>query len=306
MRASLAVSGSSVVLCVLLAACALKVVDLDPLEESGMSSVTPFGDVAVVEELYGVPDRWDDAGSYQRGLRQAMRTAQLFRRVSRPESLDFTPDLIVRGQVEGRFEYSGGLNFVTWFPGPFILMHNWRGNRYEYVTQAEIELIDARTETPVQHYQVQSRHRLIHRSGSPFPIFGAALIFPGIIRGSTNIGPRPLYRQEMYEQAYADLWHKVIEAIRAERTPYYAARHQERVDRCGDELNIRPVVGTLWSDFISCQTSGFYAREERDTPEGVKTIYTDGDAMLEIHVIDGRIVRWIVLERPTRRGPAPS
>lgn len=297
--------GSLALACALLAGCALKVIDLDPLGEIDPAGKVPFADIAMVEEIHGEPGRWDDAGPYQRGFRHAMRNAKLFHRVVAPDSLDFTPDLVVRGEVAGEFAYSGGLNFMTWFPGPFLLMHNWRGNRYEYATNAEIDLVDARTGEPIQHYRVEARHRLIHQSSSPFPIFGAALVFPGIIRGAQNARPRLLYRQELYDQAYADLWQKVIEEIRAERAPHYAARRKEKMDRCGADFNARPAVGHRWSDFVSCQDLGYYARGEHGTPDGVETLYSDGDALLEIFVIDGRIVRWQAVEPAERKG-APA
>jgi hypothetical protein len=283
----------------------MKVVQVDPSEKASAEATTPFADVVVVEPLYEVPDRWDDAGPYQRGFRQALRSSGLFRRVAAPAEVDFTPDLLLRGEVEGRFEYSGGLNFVTWFPGPFLLMHNWRGNRYEYIAQAEMDLLDARSENVVQHYRVSTHHKLIHRSGNPFPMFGAALIIPGVARGAQNVKPRPLYRETLYQEAYPALWTAVIDAIRADRAPHYAALRQEQAERCGSRLNGRPVVGVAWSEFAACQTGGLYAREEKETAAGVETIYVDGDATLEIHVIDGEIVRWLVTEKPQRRSPPP-
>ena len=292
---------------ILAAACGgMKVSGVTPTAELGPEFPgLPFDDVVVVEELYAVPDDWDDAVRYQHGLREAMRKAHLFRRVSSPEKNDFQADLIVRGQVEGRFEYSGSLNFLTWFPGPFFLMPHWRGNRYEYVIQADVSIVDARTEAPVERYQLETRHRLVHRSPTPFPILGAALILPGLIRGGDNVHPRAPYRTAMYEQAYGDLWRSVIAEIAADRAAYDARRRRERAERCGESLNLPPVVGEQWSEFAGCQTRRFRAREARDTAGGVLALYVDEDGLIEIHVLDGRIVRWLTPEPPSRRGPPP-
>lgn len=281
----------------------MHVVDLKPVEFPAVE--LPFEDVAIVEDLTTLPDEWDEEARFQNGLRQAMREANLFGRVMQPQSASSQADLVIRGRVEGRFRFNRFLGFITWLPGPLLLMHTWRGNRYEYLADAEIELLDARTGQVLSTHHFDSHHRLVHRSVTPFPILGVVCVLPALVRAIDNMEPRRPYRFALYEQVYRDLWTNAVNSIAVELAPIYGERRRERVARCGAALNAPPTVGGSWSEFVDCQTSPFSAREEYEAETGGTTVYLNESGSLEIHVVGDEIVRWKALASPGA-GDLPS
>lgn len=279
----------------LVGGCAIKVVNLTPADPPvSQLAETPFEDTVAVEVLRTTDiGGYEDAAGFQQGLAQALRQGQVFRRVTDPQAANYQVDFVLRGTVGGEFHSSDLLNFITWFPGPFILMHHWRGTRFTYHARADIEIVDARTATVVGRYRVENRHQLMHRSPNPFHGLGAALILPGVLKGVSSLDPREQYRSLLYAAAYSKLWEPLLAQIIADRGPYYADRRRERIERCGTNLNEPPVVGMAWSEFTACQTGRFRPRREEDTPEGRVTVYANEAGSIEVHVRDESIVRWL-------------
>jgi hypothetical protein len=275
--------------------CAIKVVNLTPAMAPGRESAeTPFEDTVAVEVLRGTDSGgYEDAADFQQGLAQALREGRVFRRITDPQAADYQVDFVLRGTVGGEFHSSSLLNFITWFPGPIVLMHHWRGTRFTYDARADIEMVDARTEMVVGRYHVENREELIHRSANPFHGLGAILILPGVLKGVSSISPSERYRSLLYAAAYSKLWDPLVAQIIADRGPYYAKRRRERIERCGGKLNEPPIVGTAWAEFTACQTGRFRPRREEDTPEGRVTVYMNEAGSIEVHVRDGSIVRWL-------------
>jgi hypothetical protein len=272
----------------------MKVVDLTPPgpPEPQLAQL-PFEDVVAVEPLQTLEaDDSDDARRFQLGFEKGLREANLFRQVTAPQAASFQVDFTLRGRVSGEFHRNGFLNFVTWFPGPFLLMHSWRGTRHFYDAQADVELVDARTQAVVGTYHAETRQKLVHQSGNPFHMLGVVILFPGIMKGYRSIKPALIYRAALYEEAYEDLWKKLADEIARDRAPYYAERGRKLRERCGERLNAPPVSGTAWGNFLDCQTSHFRPKSEEHTPEGRSTLYESEDGSIRVFVMDEWIVRW--------------
>lgn len=284
----------------LASACGMKVVNLTPAGPPPAElAQLPFEDVVAVEPLQTVEtDDSDDARRFQLGFEKGLREANLFRQVTAPQAASFQVDFTLRGRVSGEFHRNGFLNFVTWFPGPFLLMHSWRGTRHFYDARADVELIDSRTQAVVGNYHAETRQRLTHQSGNPFHILGVVIIFPGAMKGYRSIKPALIHRAALYEEAYEDLWNKLAIEIARDRAPYYAARASELRQRCGRRLNAPPVSGTAWSEFIACQTTHFRPKSEEQTQDGRSTLYESEDGSIRVFVMDEWIVRWETAPSP--------
>jgi hypothetical protein len=264
----------------------------DPLPSQKFK--TPFEESVAAETLRLTDvDGYKDAARFQQGMEQALRESGVFRSVLNSQAADYQVDLILRGTVGGEFRSSKFLNFITWWPGPVVMMHSWRGRRFTYVARAEIEMLDARTGTVVGSYHLENRHELVHRSASPWHALGVVIIIPGVIKGALSIDPDQQYRSALYAAAYSDLWKKLGVRIIAERGSYHAERRREQVERCGAKLNGPPVVDAAWSEFAACQTGRFRPRREEDTPGGRVTVYVNEARSIEVHVMGGVIVRWL-------------
>jgi hypothetical protein len=274
----------------------LKIVNLKP-EDVAKPTGLPFEDSVAIESMVGDPGADAETETWQKNFAEVLRKEHIFDRVDDPYRRGKPTNLLLRGKVTGRFRGGGGygfLNFLTWFPGPFLLMHNWRGTRFEYVARADVELVETQTQQVVGDYTAETAHKLIHRSSNPGPIFAAIIIIPGVVKAIVSTWPREQYRQMIYEKAYGDLWELMAVRIANDRASYYADRLQERRERCGNRLGADPVVGSTWGEFEACQTSKFTVGRQEASGSGTVTVYVNADRSLEIHVEDGKIVRWFV------------
>lgn len=117
-------------------------------------------------------------------------------------------DYIIDTELTADFRNYGFQNFLTWFPGPLIFAHSWRGNRFVYDLTAIANVLNVKTGSRKQ-YTVKSTHTVTHRSGNPFHFLGAAMVFPGIIKASLSTWPHKRYREAVYKVAYDDLWDRL-------------------------------------------------------------------------------------------------
>lgn len=280
----------------LVSACSARVVNLGSRALAvSLPAGLPFDWSVGVEPLTRRGDSYGDASDWQEGLEGALRKHQVFVDVHYPYSGEEPVDFILRGSVTGKFRSGSGFpNFLTWWPGPLVFAHNWRGTRFVYDTHAELELVDARSRKVVARYDEKAEHQLIHRSTNPGPFFGALIIIPGVVKGIMTTWPRGRYRSMTYEAAYGDFWRQVSMSIARERAPRYADLVRERSARCGEMLDAEPVVGGEWSAFRACQTRRFVAAGQQTAETGTVTLYVSGDRSLEVHVRDGRIARWTI------------
>jgi hypothetical protein len=290
--------GLLVALCAawLLSGCAAKIVNLKPQDVAKPTGL-PFEDSVGIETMTGNPGADAELKTWQGDLATVLRKERIFKRVDDPYRSDRPTNLLLRGKVTGEFRGRGGygfLNFLTWFPGPFILMHHWRGTRFEYAARADVELVETETRRVVGNYTAETAHKLIHQSSTPGPFFAALVVIPGVVKAINSTWPRPKYRQMICERAYEDLWQLVAARIARDRVGYYADRRERRRKHCGDRLGADPVVGSTWEEFEACQLSKFMVWGQEASDLGTVTVYVNADRSLEIHVVDGRIVRWVV------------
>lgn len=252
-----------------------------------------------LEEVIGVEkmaitsnDEYGDAEDWQQSLSQSLKRDGGFKYIVFPYYAESDVDLIIRGQVSGQFRNRGFLNFITWWPGPFLLMHNWRGTRYIFDAQADVELIDKKLNTVIKTYHADASHEMIHRSNNPGPIFGAVFFIPGVIKGIMSSWPREKYRKEVYEVAYPALWKKISQEIANDQ----AKRHAERLTSlrtiCGSRINETPETGMTWENFVSCQTHHFVLLGKQNSTAGEAFIYENLGKSIRVQVIDGKIAQW--------------
>ena len=133
--------------------------------------------IVVGIDSLSVGGKYTDAGKWQQGLVDVLSNEGVFRKVSHPYLKNENVDLIIRGEVGGDFRHHGAKNFFTWWPGPFILTHHWRGTRYIYDAYADIDVIDINSGDVLGSYHAESSHELIHKSASPGPFFAALIKF---------------------------------------------------------------------------------------------------------------------------------
>lgn len=254
---------------------------------------TPFQDTIAFEALRLGAGSHPDAQKWEDMLPEVLLSEHVFDAVVPVDRSKGSEHFLLRGEVGGAFRPRGTANFFTWFPGPFVLAHGWRGTRFTYDARADLELVDRRTLEVVGRYHAETTHEMVHRSYNPGPIIGAALILPGVIKGLMTTKPSANYRKRVYEEAYGDLWEQSARQIAADRADYYHQQTEERRARCGG-LDQPPVVSVEWSAFTYCQTRRF--TESRRHPVGNNdepaTVYLSTDRALEIVVSDGRIAGW--------------
>ncbi len=78
-------------------------------------------------------------------------------------------------------------------------------------------------------------------------------MFPGIIKGSLSVAPRPLYREQIYEVAYPTLWKKMAILIAEDQSKIYSKNMAAMHDECGVHLDEDLKIGMIWSQFVFCQ-----------------------------------------------------
>lgn len=137
----------------------------------------------------------------------------VFSQVISPYKTNDVVDLVVRSSTSGKFRDTGTANFFTWWPGPFIFAQTWRGTQFIYDLTANVELVDSRSNKVIGKYSADSSYLLVHSSGSPFHLLGAACLIPGIIKGSLATWPHGNYLTEIYKKAYPETWKKIAVAI---------------------------------------------------------------------------------------------
>lgn len=162
------------------------------------------------------------------GLVESLRRETIFQEVAGP--LDDEPaDVVIEASTEGRFRSGGLQNFLTYFPGAFVLVPSFRGVRWRYDAKAEAEVFDAETRESIGRYSVETSHELVHRASVPGSFFSALVIVPAIVRGAQNTRVRPRYEQMVYQQAYRDLWSRMSASMMRDRAAF--ARIEKRAAR---------------------------------------------------------------------------
>lgn len=271
------------------------IVDLKPQALPSSNSEYSTTAIAGVETIYVIDSEYRDASGWEQGLAEALRDEGVFISVSHPYINKENIDILFSGEVEGEFRHHGAKNFFTWWPGPFIFAHNWRGTRYIYDARADIKAIDASTGELLGEYHAESSHELIHQSNNPGPLISALVIIPGIIKGAISVSPREKYRQQMYEVAYPNLWKKIAIKIDEDQSKKHSQRVASLEGKCGRHLDEAPEVGMVWSEFTSCQTRKYRLLGQELIESGVVSVYIRNDRYFRVHISkDGRIVRWYV------------
>lgn len=270
-----------------------QIVDLKPQASTISNPEYSTNAIAGVETMKVMHSEYKDAGEWHQGLADALRDEGVFKTVSHPYIDKENIDVLIRGEVGGDFRHHGAKNFFTWWPGPFVFAHNWRGTRYIYDAYANVKVTDANSGELLGEYHAESSHELIHKSNNPGPIISALIIIPGVIKGAMSVSPREKYRQQMYEVVYPDLWKKIANKIDEDQSKKHFQRVAALKEKCGLRLDAAPEVGLVWSEFASCQTRNYRLLGQEPMESGVISVYIRNDRYYRVHVAkDGRIVRW--------------
>lgn len=281
-----------------------RVENLRPPREAQALRANPIiEEVVRVEKMrIGPKDEYGDAHTWQQGLAKSLQSDAGFEHVSSVGIDEVGVDLVVRGVVEGEFRNRGFLNFITWWPGPFLFMHNWRGSRFMFDASADVEVFDTHLNSVVGKYHATTSHELVHRSNNPGPMFAALFVVPGIVKGIISSWPRQKYRRQMYRVAYPDLWRQIAQDIARDQE----VRHARRLDilraKCAAGVDHSPEIGMSWNDFLSCQTRHFALLGTQHTDDGLAYVYENFGKDFRIQVIDGQITRWL---SPPKSGHVP-
>lgn len=274
-----------------------QIVDLNESVANQVGGLKANSDRVGVQPLE-VSNDYGDAVTFQQDLANALRREGVFNNISHPVNANDNVELLIRGKVSGKFRKNGAKNFFTWWPGPLIFAHNWRGTRFVYDAFADIELINAGTGEVLGNYHAESAHELIHKSAGPGPFIGALVIIPGVIKGAVSVSPRGKYRKKLYEATYTGLWHKVAVMIAQDQEVRDANNIAEMQDKCGKEFDAQPQIGGVWANFLACQSRQFRMLGQQPTETGIATVYVSDDQQLQVHVTaDGKIVGWYVFEK---------
>ncbi len=272
-----------------------QIVDLKPQVLVSGNLEHSVNSIAGIETIRVIDSEYRDAGEWEQGLADVLRDKGVFKSVSYPYIDKGNIDIIISGEMEGEFRHHGAKNFFTWWPGPLLLAHSWRGTRYIYDAHADIKAIDANTGELLGEYHAESSYELIHRSYNPGHVLGALLIIPGVVKGGINVSPREKYRQQIYEVVYPNLWEKIAINMDEDLSKKQSQRIVSLKDKCGRHFDETPEIGMVWSEFISCQTRK-YGFSGQETIEGsVVSVYTSNDRYFRIYVAKGgHITRWFV------------
>jgi hypothetical protein len=277
--------------------CAPTVSNLDPVTARPDWPTLPFS-ASVTVEPFEVPERGEAQGEKisaqyrDSALTRMLREHRVFARTETAANRGFQSDLVLRGEVRARWDPLGAKNFFTWWPGGLFLVPNWHGTRMQFFANARTELMDARTGEVVGTYEASTAHEVVHRSPTPGPFFGAAIIVPNVIRGARFTYPRDMYKEVMYPIAYSALWQKIAGQIVEDLAGKYASEAEARRERCGDQLGQPPRVGLLWTEFVSCQSDYYEHFAEAVMKEGSASVFIHAASGSRIYVVDGEIVSW--------------
>jgi hypothetical protein len=225
-------------------------------------------------------------------LTRILRERRVFARTETVADRGFQTDLVLRGEVSAGWDAMGTNNFFTWWPGGLVLAPNWYGTRMQFFTEARTELVDGRTGEIVGTYEASTAHEVVHRSATPGPFFGAAIVVPNVIRGARLTYPRETYKEVMYPIAYSGLWQRIAGQIVDDLVDTYASVAKARRERCGDRLGLPPRIGQPWTEFVSCQSDYFEHSAEAVLKEGSASVFIHAESGFRIYVVDGEIVSW--------------
>lgn len=279
----------------LLAGCGPKVYDLSPGKlPPDFAQKLPFSKTIGVEEFSSTHKITIEDKTPGGQIANMLVKNKIFEKVIYPyNNENENVDIILKGKIKTNWKSTGFLNFITWFPGPLLFMPNWRGTRFIYELNTEIELIDADSGKTAGQYQTSTLHKLIHRSGNPIGhIFGAALIIPGVVKGSLNIWPRRRYRKMIWDKSYPDLWARAVGQMVNDLEKWQAAREVEMRARCSNRYDHDPVNGDSWQNFVACQNNSFNLASQESTPNGINSVYVRYDGAIYVHVFNDKITKW--------------
>jgi len=279
------------------ASCAPVVSSLDPVAGRSDWPALPFSASVTVERFEVLDDgnvRGDEIPARFRdpALTQILREHRVFARTEAAADRSFQTDLVLRGELSARWDPLGANNFFTWWPGGLVLAPNWYGTRMQFFAEARAELVDARTGDLVGTYEASSAHEVVHRSATPGPFFGAAIIVPNVIRGARLTYPREVYKEAVYPIAYPGLWREIAGRIVNDLADRYASEAKARGERCGDRLGLPPRIGQPWTEFVSCQSDYYEHFAEAVRNEGPASVFVNAESGFRIYVVDGEIVSW--------------
>lgn len=277
----------------LLAGCSAKVYDLTPEKlPQNLARNMPFFKTIGVEEFGSTHEMTIGGKTLGGQIANLLEKNKIFEKVIYPYNSGDV-DLILKGKVKSNWKSTGFLNFITWFPGPLLFMPNWRGTRFIYELNAEIELIDAGTGKTTGQYQASTVHKLIHRSGNPIGhVFGVAILIPGVVKGVLNTRPRSKYRKMIWAKSYPDLWARVVGQMVDDLEKWQAAREVEMRAHCLDRYDHDPVNGESWQNFVACQNRTFNLVSKESTPNGISSVYVRYDETIYVYVLNGKITKW--------------
>lgn len=287
------------------AACAPSITSMEPEEPLPPWPDAPFPGKVAVEPLlvhdggYLAGDADQLQASFEiGGLTESLRRNRVFAWVDSGYGEDFESDLVVRGEMTGAWDPRASDNFAVWFPGGLALAPNWWGTRQDYATEASIDVFVRATGEQLGHYEAHTAHELVHRSGSPGPFFGAAIIVPNVMRGVRLRYPRTRYKQLMYPAAHGRLWDELAAQLAADaRTIQVAAAKAQRA-RCGERFDRPPTIGQSWSRFVTCQSADFRPQSEQRARDQVTSVYLDPASGVQVTVVDDRIVHLEIIRTP--------
>lgn len=167
--------------------------------------------VTVEFEPLEIPAR-DAAANPIHGAELFLKTIadrKVFEQFARRGAIEGGPNLRLEGSVSSRWNPHSTANFFTWFPGGLIGAPNWRGTRMEFLAEAHLTLVDARTGALVSRYDAEVEYELVHKSNNPVPFFSAIAVVPGIFNGSIRTFPRKRYRRQIEPLAFEELWSRL-------------------------------------------------------------------------------------------------
>jgi len=285
-------------LAIALAACAPRITSLESEEALPPWPNAPLPGRVAVEPLLVHDGGYlaGDADLLQQsfeigGLSESLRRNRVFAWVDSGDGSERQSDLVIRGEMTGSWDPRAGANLATWFPGGLAFAPNWYGTRQAYGTEARVDVFVRATGEPVGSYEARTGHELVHRSGSPGPFFGAAIIVPNLMRGVRLARPRSRYKQLMYPAAHARLWDELAAQMAADARVLQVAAAKAQRERCGSRLDRPPTIGQAWSKFVTCQSADFVPQSEQRSRGRLTFVYLDEVGGIQVTVTDDRIVR---------------
>jgi len=289
---------AAVAIAVGLVACAPRITSLEPELALPAWPIAPFPGRVAVEPLL-VHDGGYLAGDADRlqqsfevgGLSESLRRNRVFSWVDPGDGSEQQSDLLIRGEMTGGWDPRAAANLTTWFPGGLVFAPNWYGTRQNYVAEARVDVIVRATGEHLGHYAARTNHELVHRSGSPGPFFGAAIIVPNVMRGVRLARPRSRYKQLMYPAAHTRLWDELAAQIAADARVIQVAAAKAQRARCGASIDRPPTIGQAWSKFVTCQSADFSLQSEQNARNRVTAVFVDAVGGIQVTVVDDRIVR---------------